>query len=463
MRHGRPIGPSVMSWARSEVSHAGRGRDRGGNVPPMPALLSDDYEERCLWQSQVTPPMATHDSLPAEADVVVVGAGLCGLAAADTFARAGRSVVVLEREPLCWGASSRNGGMVIPELKAGPLTLERRYGPVGRRMHHEILEAYEYVRGLATGADGTDPVACSWDEPGMLLVAHSTRHVDRVRGLVEELTSIGESAHVVERNDLHNEIGSDAFVAGAVVDKTGSVQPAALHAGLAVRAMAAGSSVHDRTALRSLERRTGGHDVVTTRGVVRAAKVVLATNAAVDRTVPQLERRVLPVGSYIIATEVLPEALAASILPTGRMVFDTRNFLAYWRLTPDGRLAYGGRRNMDPTDVADARDFLYDQMVAVHPQLAGVQVTHAWGGNVAMTLDRLPHIGQIEGAWYATGCNGSGVALNTWLGHRLAAALCGDVPFPACAELRHRSLPFHSARSAYLPLVGRYLSLEDAR
>jgi glycine/D-amino acid oxidase-like deaminating enzyme len=172
---------------------------------------------------------------------------------------------------------------------------------------------------------------------------------------------------------------------------------------------------------------------------------------------------VLPVGSYIIATEVLPADLASSVLPTGRMVFDTRNFLAYWRLTPDGRLAYGGRRDLDPADVVDARDFLYDQMVAVHPQLAGVRITHAWGGNVAMTLDRLPHVGRIDGAWYATGCNGSGVALNTWLGHRLAQAVCGDAPLPACSELRHRPIPWSSARSAYLPWVGRYLSLQDAR
>ena len=426
----------------------------------MSAVLSDDYTERCLWQEQVTPPERTPGPLPDHADVVVVGAGLCGLAAADTLARRGRSVVVVEREPLGWGASSRNGGMVIPELKAGPLTLERRYGPVGRRMHTEVVEAFGYVRDLASGDEGID---CSWAEPGMLLVAHSTRHLDTVRGLAEELTAVGEAAHVVERNELHTEIGSDAFVAGVVVERTGSVQPAALHAGLARRAMAAGAVVHDRTAVRSLRSRPGRHEVVTTRGVVRAPEVVVATNAAVDRAVPELQRRVLPVGSYIIATEVLPDDVARSVLPTGRMVFDTRNFLAYWRLTPDGRLAYGGRRDMDPTDVADARDFLYDQMVAVHPQLAGVRITHAWGGNVAMTLDRLPHVGRVDGAWYATGCNGSGVALNTWLGHRLAESLCGDAPLPACSEITHRRIPFHPLRSAYLPWVGRYLSFEDRR
>jgi glycine/D-amino acid oxidase-like deaminating enzyme len=203
--------------------------------------------------------------------------------------------------------------------------------------------------------------------------------------------------------------------------------------------------------------------VVTTRGSVRAGQVLLATNATADAAVPDLERRVLPVGSYVIATDVLDPALAASVLPTGRMVFDTRNFLAYWRLSPDGRLVFGGRRNMDPSEVADARDFLSDAMVAVHPQLAGVGVRYAWGGNVAMTFDRLPHVGQLDGVWYATGCNGSGVALNTWLGHRTALAMSGRAAVPACAELRHRPIPLRAARSTYLPWVGRYLSARDAR
>lgn len=433
----------------------------------MPAVLSDYYEERCLWQAQVTPPAVTSGPLPAEVDVVVVGAGLCGLSAADTFARAGRSVLVVEREPLGWGASSRNGGMVIPELKAGPATLERRYGPVGRRMYDEVVEAFELVASIADGSDGRGGIECSWSVPGMLYLAHSPQRLPQVRALVDELTAVGESARFVGRNDLHTEIGSDAFAGGAVVERTGAVQPAALHAGLAARALGSGAVVHDRTALRSL-RRSGGpgggvHEVSTTRGSVRAGQVLLATNAAADAAVPGLERRVLPVGSYVIATEVLDADLAASVLPTGRMVFDTRNFLAYWRLSPDGRMVFGGRRNMDPSDVTDARDFLYDSMVAFHPQLAGVGVRYAWGGNVAMTLDRLPHVGQLDGAWYATGCNGSGVALNTWMGHRVALAMCGEAPPPACAELRHRAIPLRSARSAYLPWVGRYLSAQDAR
>jgi glycine/D-amino acid oxidase-like deaminating enzyme len=127
-------------------------------------------------------------------------------------------------------------------------------------------------------------------------------------------------------------------------------------------------------------------------------------------------------------------------------------------------MAFGGRRSLDPVDVPDARDFLYDAMVGVHPQLSGVAVEYAWGGNVAITLDRLPHIGRIDGAWYVTGCNGSGVAVNTWLGHRMGQVLGGvDVPMPGFAELDHRAIPLRSWRAAYLPVVSRWFSLSDRR
>ncbi len=434
-----------------------------GRFAAVSAVLAEDYEERCLWQAQVDPPATAHE-LPADSvDVLVVGAGICGLAAADAAASRGRSVVVVDREPLGWGASSRNGGMVIPELKAGPAALAKKYGTVGTRMHEEVVEAFEFVEASATGTDGRGGIDCDWSVPGELYLAHSVHHVEHLRAMTRELSDAGEAVHFVERNDLHTEIGSEAFVGGVVLERTGAVHPAKLHAGLARRAMASGAVVCDRTAVESVTAERGGHTVRTTRGTIRANDVIIATNAAADSAVPELERRVLPIGSFIIATEVLDPELAASVSPTGRMMVDTRNFLAYWRLTPDGRLAFGGRRNMEPVEIAEARDFLYGRMVDIHPQLAGVPIRYAWGGHVAMTLDRLPHVGQLDGAWYATGCNGSGVALNTWLGHRLGLVVCGEAAPPAVAELRHRPIPIRSLRSAYLPIVGRWFSFQDAR
>ena len=275
---------------------------------------------------------------------------------------------------------------------------------------------------------------------------------------------LGEPVRFVPRDELASEIGSTRYHGGLVMERTGGLHPARFHAGLAARALGVGAEVHDRTALVGIERRGGGHRVRTTRGSIDAAEVLVATNAYADASVPALARRVLPVGSYILATEVLDPEVARSVSPTGRMMVDTKQFLFYWRLTPDGRMAFGGRRSLDPVDVPEARDFLYDAMLSVHPQLTGVAVEYAWGGNVAITLDRLPHVGRIDGAWYVTGCNGSGLAINTWLGHRMGEVLAGvDVPLPGFAELDHRAIPLRSWRAAYLPVVSRWFSLTDRR
>ena len=193
---------------------------------------------------------------------------------------------------------------------------------------------------------------------------------------------------------------------------------------------------------------------MTDRGRIRAPRVLVATNATADAFLPKLRRRVLPVGSFIVATEVLDPELARSVAPTGRMMVDTKNLLFYWRMTPDGRLAFGGRRSLAPSTVAQAADFLYDAMVTIHPQLADTAIDAAWGGEVAMTLDRMPHVGQVGSTWYATGCNGSGVALMPWLGARMAAVLLDEESPPSFAELNHRPIPASGCATCGCPSPG---------
>jgi glycine/D-amino acid oxidase-like deaminating enzyme len=205
-----------------------------------------------------------------------------------------------------------------------------------------------------------------------------------------------------------------------------------------------------------------GWRVTTPGGPVEAHDVLVATNAYADALVPSLRRRVLPMGSFIIATEPLAPDLAAAVLPTRRMCFNDRNLLWYWRLDDAGRMVFGGRKRLGAVRLDEARDHLYRSMVEVHPQLAGTAVERAWGGRVALTWDRLPHCGRIDGLWYATGCNGSGVALHTWLGHRMAAAIDGE-PLPPFAEVAHRPIPLHSLRRAWLPVVSAWFRLQDRR
>ena len=167
----------------------------------------------------------------------------------------------------------------------------------------------------------------------------------------------------------------------------------------------------------------------------------------------------LPISSFIVTTEPLDAATLDAVSPRRRMFVDTKHFLFYWRTTPDGRVLFGGRRSLDPVSLDDARDFLLASMQRIHPQLGGRTVTHSGRlrGHHARpdAARRADQAGR--GAWYATGCNGSGVATNTWLGHRIGQAILGHEPPPAVAELHHRPIPAHRLRRASLPAVGAWL------
>jgi len=425
--------------------------------------LSPSYREAVLWQDQSPAPELPTTALPRSADAVVIGAGYAGLSAARELARRGRSVVVLDKEPIGWGASTRNGGMVIPELKAGPAALTARYGPLGAQMYAEVNDAFDHVESLVAGPDGHGGIECDYRRTGQLYLAHAPRLVPYLRKIAHEHgDELGEPVHFVPREQLGDEIGSTAYHGGVVYERTGAIHPARFHGGLVRLAVDAGATLHGATPATAITTRDGGWARVTTpAGTIDTRDVLVMTNAYADELLPRLQRRVVPVGSFIIATEVLDPELARAVSPRDRMLVDTKNFLFYWRLTPDGRLLFGGRRSLAASTIPEARDFLYRSMLAVHPQLRGTAVERAWGGYVAVTLDRLPHVGRLDGAWYATGCNGSGVALNSWLGARIAQHLCREADLPSFAQLQHPTIPLHALRQAYLPLVGQWFRWQD--
>ena len=216
-------------------------RAEHGSGPPGPGgstPLGEDYREGVLWHDAVDPDAAglqtpSTETLPAHADVVVVGGGYCGLEAAATLAQRGRSVVVLDRHDLGWGASSRNGGMSIPELKAGPRTLTEKFGPLGARLHAEVEDAFDHVESLVAPGG---PIDCDYERSGQLFLTHGRRGVRALQDLADEHESIGSPARVVTGDELLAEAGSRLFAAGLVLERTGGLHPAKFHAGLANRA-----------------------------------------------------------------------------------------------------------------------------------------------------------------------------------------------------------------------------------
>jgi glycine/D-amino acid oxidase-like deaminating enzyme len=404
--------------------------------------------------------VSSDTALAPEVDVCIVGAGYTGLAAGWELARRRRHVVVVDRHAIGRGASGRNGGMVHPGGKHDLATVLAL--PRGRALWDDTVAAFEGIEAVVTELD----LACDWRRSGHLELAEHSRHVDHLRSEAGTYASIGEDARFLAATELGAEIGSQRFSGGLLVTRSGSVQPAKLVAGLARAAHSAGAELQANTDVLRIERHGAGLRLETSRGTIRAREVIVATNGTTGRRpVPWLGRRILGIGSFIIATEPLDAELSASVSPTGRMFFDTKNFLNYWRLSPDGtRVLFGGRTSFAPTTVAQARDLLYRAMVITHPQLRGVRVARAWGGLVGLTVDRFPHLGRHPdtGVVYAMGYCGTGVALSVHFGRAVGRWLCGDGNLPAFSERRWPIVPPPAHVPWLLPVAGWWYQARDA-
>jgi glycine/D-amino acid oxidase-like deaminating enzyme len=398
--------------------------------------------------------------------VVVIGGGYTGVSAALFLARSGARVILLEARTLGWGASSRNGGMFHAGLKVSRRGLDRRYGPeLGARLHAEGNEAFGVVERLI--AD--ESLDCDYARTGQVVLAWSERAARGFEAKAAARRADGLPARVVRGPELREEIGTTAYAAGLVEDMAGGLNPARFLVEMARRAAASGADLHERLGATRIERSAGGFDVSTAGGRVRTENVLLATNGYTGPLVPWVRRRVIPIGSYIVVTDPLDPSVADEISPRGRMFFDTKNFLYYWRLTPDRRMLFGGRASFAPTSVDRTADILATAMRRVHPQLADARVAYAWGGKVGFTFDRLPHIGRHDGVAYALGYCGSGVCMATYFGSVVAGMLAqGSERTPATsafAEIPHPAAPvipaIYRGDPWFLPLVGEAYRLQD--
>jgi glycine/D-amino acid oxidase-like deaminating enzyme len=410
-----------------------------------------------LWWDDVELPAGSEDDLPSETDVVVVGGGYTGVAAARQLARSGRSVVLLEKEQLGFGASTRNAGFVHPGLKASLTQLEQRHGERGRAVFADARRAFDLVAQLI--AD--EGIECDYRRDGRVVLAHLESKLGYLRELERTYREgLHEQATMVEPGAYTSASG---FRGALAIEKGATLHPARYYAGLAAAAVRAGASLHAHTPATRLDRVGAAFRVGTPHGTIEARDVLVATNGYTDALVPELRRRVIPIGSYIIATERLDPELAATITAQdapGRAFLDTKNFLNYWRLSPDGRLLWGGRASFRRTTVERVRGVLHRSMVAAYPQLRSVRLEYAWGGNVAFTFDRLPHFGRVRGLTFALGYCGSGVALATYFGTAAAAWISGEEPI-AFAGLPFPTAPLYRGDPWFLPAVGLWFELRD--
>jgi len=425
-------------------------------------------QEANYWLTTVElPASAPAGPWPASVDVAVVGGGITGLSAARGLARRGASVAVLDTHHPGWGASSRNGGMVLTGLKVSAASLVARYGlERARQLYTASLESIDCVEQVV----GEENIACDFARSGHLDLAYKPAHFEHFRRSAEWLErDFGHSVRLVARDELSSEIGSSAYFGGLVDETSAGLNPARYVAGLAAAAQRAGAGLWPEAPVLSIDQSGAGYRVRTARGELQAGQVVVATSGYTSAATPALQRRIVPIGSYIIVTEVLPPELARQVSPRNRMMFDSKNFLYYFRLTPDGRMLFGGRAGFmpeTPATVRESAEILRQAMLSVYPQLAGCQVAYAWGGTLDFAFDMMPHLGRLDGMWHALGYAGHGVAMATWMGSRLADLLAakqgGGVPNPfADLPFPRAPLGLYDGRPWFLPLAEVWYRLLD--
>jgi glycine/D-amino acid oxidase-like deaminating enzyme len=425
-------------------------------------------QEQNYWLTTTDSPKAESRPLPERVDVAVIGAGFTGLSAARTLAKRGAKVVVVESETIGWGASSRNGGMVLTGMKLGVNKLISMYGrELTHRMYAASLATIDCVEHIIR----EEAIDCDFSRCGHLEVACKQKHFDDYARQAEVIArEFNHHLRVVQKNELSAEIGSTIYHGGMVDEVSAGLNPARYVAGLGSAAMNAGAQVFERTRVENLKRESSqgesGWKVTTSRGAFWAREVFVGTSGYTSAATPALQKKLIPIGSFIITTEVLPEALARELSPRNRMIYDSKNYLYYYRLTPDRRMLFGGRAAFFPENdqtIRRSADILRQGMIDVYPQLRDAKIEYVWGGTLDFAFDIMPHAGQIDGMYYAVGYAGHGVAMATYQGQKIAELMSGDkpenpfvgIPFPGAP------LGLYNGKPWFLPFAGMWYKFLD--
>ncbi|GAB4537986.1 MAG: FAD-binding oxidoreductase [Anaerolineales bacterium] len=400
--------------------------------------------------------------LPESVDVAIIGGGFTGLSAARTLAKRGAHVAVLEAETMGWGASSRNGGMTLTGLKIPMQTAIKNYGKeIARELFQYSLDSVDTVEQIVK----EENINCGFARTGHLLAANKPKHFDALKEEVDFMArEFNHKVHLVAPSEMKSEIGTDVYHGALVDEVSAGLNPAQFVMGLARAAAVAGAILCAGARVTKLEGSEPRFILQTTRGALRAKSVLVATSGYTGGLARNLQKRIIPIGSYIIATEKLSDELAHELSPKNRMIFDYKHFLNYFRLW-DNRLIFGGRAAFFPENentIRESGEILRREMIQVYPQLQNVKVEYVWGGTLDFALDQMTHVGQMDGLHYSLGYAGHGVAMGTHLGMKVAEAILSgkinEIPF---AKAKLPSIPLYNGSAWFLPLAGAWHKILD--
>ncbi|MDB9697550.1 FAD-binding oxidoreductase [Amylibacter sp.] len=398
---------------------------------------------------------------PSQVDVAIVGSGYTGLNAALQTIRGGRSTVVFESGVPGQGCSTKNGGQISTSVKPSLEKLSAKFGAKkGLAIRQEGENALKWIEDLIK----SENIDCSFSRVGRYHAAHTQKHYELIARDAEKINrSEGIEAYTVSKNEQLKELGSDVYHGGVIFPRHASVDPGKYHRGLLQKVIEAGVDVIGQCSVLDIEKKSDGFVITTQKGEVKARNVVIATNGYTSNLTPWLQKRVIPIGSYIIATEELDPVMVKELFPTNRIASDTCKVVYYYRTSPDRkRILFGGRVSATETDPTVSGPKLLKDMFRIFPQLKGTKISHSWTGTVAYTFDEMAHTGQYNGIYYSMGYCGSGVSMASYLGMRLGQKVLGipegktafdGLPFP--------TRPLYNGRPWFLPAVVSWYRMQD--
>lgn len=395
-------------------------------------------------------------------DVAIIGGGFTGLGAALQLAKAGSRVIVLEADHVGAGASGRNGGHLNNGLAHSYLAAKAELGKERAIALYRALDDCIDTLETIIAEEGID---CDFRRSGKLKLASKPTHVAAIARNFEAVHSeVDAETALLSIEDLKTEVGSPFF--GAMLSKKSAMMHMGKYvAGLATAVARRGVPIYERTKVTATARTNGRHELLTSRGTVTADNVLLATGAYTTPNFGWFRRRIVPVGSFIIATRPLTHDEVASAMPGNRTCVNSMNIGNYFRLAPDNRLIFGGRARFSATSDqrSDAKSgaILAESLATFFPQLKTVPIDYCWGGLVDMTKDRFPRAGCQDGIWYAMGYSGHGAQFSTHLGMTMADAILGRPDRNPLKDLAWPAVPGHFGKPWFLPLVGTYYKMLD--
>lgn len=396
-------------------------------------------------------------------DVAVIGAGFTGLGAARRLAMEGRRVIVLEAATVGFGASGRNGGHLNNGVAHSFTGAISTYGvETAKAMYKAFDDGIETIERIIA----EEGINCNFRRAGKLKLASKPQHYEVLARNLEAINrTVDPETAMLSKAELAGEIGSDIFHGGMLQKKSAMMHMGRFVVGLAEAAARHGAEIHENTPVTGRRQTAAGHELETPKGTVRAAKVVLATGAYTPKTFGFFRRRIVPVGSFLLATRPLTETEVQSVMPGNRTCVTSLNVGNYFRLAPDNRLIFGGRARFSATSnqTSDEKSgrILKDALKGIFPQLGDIEVDYCWGGLVDMTKDRFPRAGEADGVYFSMGYSGHGAQIATHMGEIIADQILGRARTNPWASLPWPAIPGHLGQPWFLPLVGAYYKFKD--